>query len=231
MNVPLALSRTQDLQQPDARRDHDFARMRTAMVDSQLRPNLVTSEKVVDAFREVPREAFVPEGMRAFAYVDEDIEIAPGRFLMEPLTLGRLLEFAEVRSGERALVIGGATGYSAALLALLGAEVVLLEDGIEPSVAISRVPAIEAVSGPLTEGAADKAPFDLILIEGFAEYVPDALIGQVKEGGRIAAVILDGATPRAGIGRVFGGKVGWTFISEAYVPALPGFQKDKGFTF
>ena len=209
----------------------DFERMRTHMIDSQLRPNSVTTKAVVDAFREVPREAFVPEAMRPFAYMDEDIEVAPGRFLMEPLTLGRLIEFSEIGRGERALVVGGATGYAAAILAVMGVNTVLLDDGIEPAVAISRAPNIDAVEGPLADGWAEKGPYDLILVNGFVDSIPDALVKQVEEGGRIAAVILDEGTPRAGIGRVFGGHVGWTFISDAQVPALPGFEKKKAFTF
>ncbi|MBZ6379858.1 hypothetical protein B5C34_13595 [Pacificimonas flava] len=209
----------------------DFERMRTHMIDSQLRPNSVTTKAVVDAFREVPREAFVPEAMRPFAYMDEDIEVAPGRFLMEPLTLGRLIEFSEIGRGERALVVGGATGYAAAILAVMGVNTVLLDDGIEPAVAISRAPNIEAVKGPLADGWAEKGPYDLILVNGFVASIPDALVKQVVEGGRIAAVVLDEGTPRAGIGRVFGGHVGWTFISDAQVPALPGFETKKAFTF
>jgi protein-L-isoaspartate(D-aspartate) O-methyltransferase len=210
---------------------HDFSQMRAHMVDSQLRPNSVTSDDIVAAFREVPREAFVPKDMLAFAYLDEDIEVAPGRFMMEPLTLGRLIEFAEPRNGEKALVIGGTTGYSAAVLAMLALDVVLLEDGIEPAVAISRVPNLKPVSGPLNEGYGENGPYDLILIEGRIDYLPDTILSQVKEGGRVAAVIMDEGTARAGIGRVFGGHIGWTFVSDAGVAPLPGFAKEKGFAF
>ena len=208
----------------------DFARMRTAMIDSQLRPNGVTTDRIVDAFRAVPREQFVPEKLRAFAYYDEDIEIAPGRYMMEPLTLGRLLENARPQAGERALVIGGGTGYSARLLARLGLEVVLLEDAalMQP---VEGAASIETVSGDLSAGHADGGPYDIILIEGFIERLPPEILAQAAEGGRIATVILDEGTPRAGIGRVYGSHVGWSFFAESYIPPLAGFARTAEFTF
>ncbi|EMD82015.1 protein-L-isoaspartate O-methyltransferase family protein [Pacificimonas flava] len=209
----------------------DFAKMRRAMVDGQLRPNTVTEDRVVSAFRTVPREAFVPTEFRPFAYYDEDIEIAPGRFLLEPLTLGRLLDRANIREGERTLVIGGGTGYSAALLAMLGANVVSLDsEDVAPAAAAADYK-IQFVTGDLTAGHADGAPYDMILFEGFVQQIPADIVAQVAEGGRIAAVTMDEGAPRAGIGRVFGHRVGWTFFADAYVPALPGFAPRREFTF
>ncbi|MHB9879423.1 protein-L-isoaspartate O-methyltransferase family protein [Pacificimonas sp. ICDLI1SI03] len=208
----------------------DFAKMRTHMIDSQLRPNTVVDPALIKAFRSVPRERYVPAAMRSFAYHDEDIEIADGRFLMEPLTLGRLLSAARVRAGERVLIIGGGTGYSAALLTEMGADVVLLEEEAF-SGDIVKGDGISVSRGPLSEGVADSAPYDLVLIEGTVEQVPAALIEQVAEGGRIVGVVVEEGVARAGLGKVYGGHVGWSWFFDANVPALPGFSKKREFVF
>ena len=205
--------------------DPDFAKMRSAMIDSQLRPNTVTSDEVVAAFRAVKREDFVPRDMRAFAYLDEDMEVGAGRYMMEPLTLGRLLDRAAVKPGDRTLLIGDPTGYTAALLAEMGARVHLREregDVLSPALGkydVGREPDDKAGN------------YDLVFIEGLAENVPQSLIARVEEGGRIAAVILEHGSPRAAIGRVFGGHIGWNSFADAYVAALPEFAKAREFTF
>lgn len=228
-NSPKAIRSVQ--KDPPFVTEPDFARMRSAMIDSQLRPNTVTDDRVIAAFRAVPREDFVPADFRPFAYFDEDIEVAPGRFLMEPLTLGKLVERLGVRDGERALVVGGSTGYSAAILAELGADVTLLdEEGVPASDALSRW-SVRRIDGALADGSEDSDAFDLMLIEGSIQRLPAALVAQMVEGGRIAAVVMDDGIPRAGIGRVYGGHVGWTYFAEAYVPTLPGFAVKKEFSF
>ncbi|MGB3722217.1 MAG: protein-L-isoaspartate O-methyltransferase [Pacificimonas sp.] len=212
----------------------DFARLRSAMVDSQLRPNSVTQPAVVDAFLTVPREDYVPAAKATFAYHDEDIEVAPGRFLLEPLTTGRLIAESNVRAGERVLVVGGVTGYSAALLAHMGAHVTMVEeDGLaaEAAARLSGTAGVDVVTGDLSSGHADAAPYDLVIVEGTVPGVPDKLIAQVKDDGRIAAIVMHEGSPRAGIGRVHGGHVGWSFYTEAYVPVLPGFAQKREFVF
>ncbi len=204
------------------------------MVDSQLRPNSVTQPAVVHAFQTVPRENFVPSGKAAFAYHDEDIEVAPGRFLLEPLTTGRLIAESGARSGEKALIVGGATGYSAALLAEMGLHVTMVEEAglaAEAAARLSGTDGVKVETGALADGWAADAPYDLVIVEGHVNDVPDAIIAQIRDGGRIAAIVTRDGSPRAGIGRVHAGHVGWSFYTEAYVPTLPGFAKKREFVF
>nr|WP_255536522.1 protein-L-isoaspartate O-methyltransferase [Pacificimonas pallii] len=200
------------------------------MVDSQLRPNSVTEPLVVTAFETVPREDYVPAERASLAYSDEEIEVAPGRYLVAPLTLGRLVSEAHIRPGQNVLIVGGTTGYSAAIISHLGAHVTVLEEEALAA-AFTPGPGVNVVHGPLIEGAASFAPFDLILIEGMIETLPETLLAQVVEGGRISAILVDEGVPRAGIGRVFGGHVGWSFFMDLEAPALPGFAKAREFVF
>jgi protein-L-isoaspartate(D-aspartate) O-methyltransferase len=160
----------------------DFARQRQNMVDGQVRVNDVTDPRILAAMLEIPRELFVPKNRVALSYIDEDIQIreahgaAPARFLTEPMVLAKLVQALEVTEEERALVIGCATGYSAALLSFLAREVVALE-GEEALAATARKllvqPNITVVSGPMNAGWPYAAPYDAILIDGSVEYVPE----------------------------------------------------------
>lgn len=211
--------------------------LRANMVESQLRTNRVSSERVINAFRAVPREIFVAPERRAFAYVDEDLPVAPGRFLMEPRVLARLVQEAAPMPEEKVLLVGASTGYTAALLVHMGANVVALESDAELA-AIARdrlaelgLATVTVVEGELTAGHAADAPYDLVFIDGAVEDIPEALIAQVKDGGRLATVLVEGGVGRAVIGRRSGAGFGVFDFMDAAVPMLPGFTKPKAFVF
>lgn len=210
------------------------AAMRAAMIDSQLRTNDVIDPDVVAAMAAVPREAFVPAALSGVAYMDRAIALGDGRALNPPLVTGRLLVEAAVRPGMRVLLVGAATGYTAALLAKLGAEVHAVEeraDLIEAARAAAGDSAITWTQGPLAAGAPKAAPFDRIIIEGAVETLPDALVAQLAEGGRIVAARRDGSVSRLVQGVKAGGTVALRAFADMDVAPLPGFAAPKGFRF
>ncbi|GAA0866716.1 methyltransferase domain-containing protein [Sphingopyxis soli] len=210
------------------------AAMRAAMIDSQLRTNDVIDPDVVAAMAAVPREAFVPAALSGVAYMDRAIALGDGRALNPPLVTGRLLVEAAVRPGMRVLLVGAATGYTAALLAKLGAEVHAVEeraDLIEAARAAAGDSAIAWTQGPLAAGAPNAAPFDRIVIEGAVETLPDALVAQLAEGGRIVAARRDGSVTRLVQGVKAGGAVALRAFADMDVAPLPGFAAPKGFRF
>jgi protein-L-isoaspartate(D-aspartate) O-methyltransferase len=214
--------------------EHNFEHMRRAMVASQLRTTGVNDPKVVAAMGAVPRELFVPEHLVSGAYTDLIIPLGHGRELNTPMSLGRMLSEARLKGHEHALVIGCATGYSAAVVARLAKSVVALEEQPELTVWARRAlegTGVVVVEGPLNQGHAAAAPYDFILIDGAVEFVPQPIIDQVADGGEIAAAILDGGVPRLSIGRVVGGAFGSAAFSDAATPMLPGFLKPRGFSF
>ena len=210
------------------------AAMRAAMIDSQLRTNDVIDPDVVAAMAAVPREAFVPAALSSVAYMDRAIALGDGRALNPPLVTGRLLVEAAVRPGMRVLLVGAATGYTAALLAELGAEVHAVEeraDLIEAARAAAGDSTIAWTQGPLAAGAPKAAPFDRIIIEGAVETLPDALVAQLAEGGRIVAARRDGSVSRLVQGVKAGGTVALRAFADMDVAPLPGFAAPKGFQF
>jgi protein-L-isoaspartate(D-aspartate) O-methyltransferase len=208
----------------------DFAAARLAMVESQLRPQGVTDRGVLLAMGEVPRENFVPADARARAYADRAVPLGDGRFLTAPATLGQLLTQMMPLRGQRALVVGAGTGYSSAVLAAVGLEVVALESSTE-LVASARDAGLQVVEGPLEAGHRKGAPFDQILIDGAVEAIPDALIDQLAEGGRLGAALIDRGISRLVVGRKAGGGFGYLSIADAGAPRLPGFTRPMAFTF
>ena len=173
----------------------DYAAMRRAMVDSQIRTNRVSDERVIAALREVPRERFVPQRLKGIAYIDEDLEIAAGRYLMEPMVLARLLDAARVKPSDVALDVGSGTGYGAAVLARLASTVVAVEADAQLAGDAGRA-LIEAgaenvavMGGSPLAGFPGQAPYDVILIEGAVEAIPEALLTQLGEDGRLVAVV------------------------------------------
>lgn len=211
-----------------------FEPMRRAMVASQLRTTGVNDPRVVEAMGEVPRERFVPRERLALAYADALVPLVPGRALNPPMAVGRLLTEARLRGHERALVIGAATGYSAALLARLVASVIALEEDAELCASARKAlhgSGVEIVKGPLAKGHAEGAPYDFILIDGAVEQVPRAIVAQVGEGGTIALALLEEGVSRLAIGRVVAGSFGATVFADAETAPLPGFDKPRGFSF
>lgn len=213
----------------------DYAVARQHMVDSQIRTNKVTDERLIDAIRALPRERFVPERLRARSYLDDDVEIAPGRFLMEPMVTARLVQTAEVRPTDMALVVGAATGYAAALLARLANTVVALESDAglaqRAGAAFSELAIDNAASveGALSAGCAKHAPYDVIYLDGAVEQLPQALIDQLGEGGRMVGVLVERGVGRAMLWTKSGGSVSPRVLFDANVAPLPGFQAPSRF--
>ena len=208
----------------------DFTAARAAMVESQLRPQGVTDPAVLDAMGSVERERFLPPETRPLAYVDRAVGIGRGRFLPAPAVLGSLLMQMMPARGQRALVVGAGTGYAAAVLRTIGLGVTALE--CSPELAgKARENGIETVEGPLEAGWNKAAPYDQVLIDGAVEYVPDAIVDQLANGGRLGTALLDRGITRLIVGRKVGGAFGYLSLSDAGVPALPGFARPKAFTF
>jgi protein-L-isoaspartate(D-aspartate) O-methyltransferase len=215
----------------------DYAVARQHMVDSQIRTNKVTDERLIEAIRSLPRERFVPEAARSRAYIDDDVEIASGRYLMEPMVTARLIQAAAARPDDIALVVGAGTGYAAALLSRLVNTVVALES--EPVLAQHASAALgelaidnaAVVEGPLTAGCGKHAPYNIIYLDGAVELVPSALTGQLAEGGRMVGVLLDRGLGRAALWTKNGGAVSHRMLFDANVRPLPGFAAPTGFVF
>ena len=187
----------------------DFAAARRAMIDSQLRPQGVTDAAVLAAMASVPREQFVPEAQRPLAYSDRPVEVGGGAALMPPAALAKLITELAPRPGERALVVGPANGYAAAVLEAMG------------------------VSVDRTNGAqpAGKEAYDLILIDGAVEDVPAALAKRLAPEGRLGTAVADHGVTRLAVGRVAGGALGLRRFADTQVPVLSGFTRPRAFTF
>jgi len=208
-----------------------FETMRTAMIDRQLRTAGVNDQRLLAAFAAVRREAFVPPARAALAYADGAVEIAPGRWLMAPMSLGLMLNHAQIQPDDRALVVGAGTGYGASLLIAAGAQVTALEEDAALAAA-SRANGVTVVTGPLTAGWPAAGPYDLIVCDGGVSSVPPALIAQVADGGRIAAIVIgEDNVGRVVVGRVIGGHYAATAHIEAGAALLPGFGRVPQFTF
>ena len=211
----------------------DIARFN--MIEAQVRVNDVTDARILAALDAVPREKFVPTAARALAYADVPGAVAPGRYLLDPRSFAKMLNLAQVGAGDRVLDVGSATGYSAAVLARLADSVVALEQDAELVRAASQLLAdvqgkVEVVQGGLVEGAKGQGPYDVIFVNGAIEQVPETLLGQLAEGGRLVAVIKDGQS-QAWLYVKENGQVGRRPDFDADVPVLAGFKKAMGFIF
>lgn len=207
----------------------DFAVAREAMVESQLRPQGVTDPGVLDAMGKVTREKFLPSHTRPLAYVDRAVGFGGNRFLPAPAVLGQLLTQMRPEAGQSALVIGAGTGYSAAVLTAIGLRVTAIESDAELIAAAG--PGVSLISGNLESGSANGGSFDQILIDGAVEYIPEAIIDQLADGGRLGAALIDRGITRLIVGRKAGGAFGYLSIGDAGVPALPGFSRPQVFSF
>jgi len=214
--------------------EYNFEHMRRAMVASQLRTTGVADPRVLAAMGAVPRERFVPTERIPVAYADAPVPLGNGRALNSPMALGRLLSEARPRGDERALIVGAATGYSAAVLERLVGSVVAIEEDpelLEEARTALEGSAVELIQAPLTEGHAKGGPYDLILIDGAVEQVPQAIVDQLVEGGQLAAGIMEQGVSRLSVGRRAGGGFGMTAFSDAAAAMLPGFAKARAFNF
>jgi protein-L-isoaspartate(D-aspartate) O-methyltransferase len=217
----------------------DFTLARRNMVDGQLRPNRVTNGQLLAAIGTLPREKFLPDGLRSVAYSDEDVPLGSGRFLMEPMVLARLIQTLQPRETDRALVVASGRGYGAALLARLVKSVVAVEsDAALAAVAGTTIKElglanIDQQVGSLEAGAPASGPYDVILIEGAVRQVPLAILEQLVDGGRMG-VIIAGPPGALGSAQLFvkeGGVASGRPLFDAGTPALPGFAPPPRFTF
>ncbi len=212
----------------------DFEAMRHAMVVSQLRTSAVSDPRVVDAMGDVPREAFVPSAQAALAYRDAPLPLGGGRAINPPLITGRLLVAADIRPTDRVLLIGAAMGYAAAVAARLAGSVVALEEDADLAGAARDAIAdtkVTVVEGPLKAGWAEGAPYDVIIIDGAIEEVPDAVAEQLAPGGRLATGLVDRGVTRLALGRRSGGGFGVVDFADLECVVLPGFARPKTFQF
>lgn len=209
---------------------HNFAGMRAAMVDSQLRPEGVADPAVIEAFATVARERFVPEGLRPIAYSDRAIPLVQGRSLTPPAALALLVQALNPVAGERALVIGAGSGYACAILGAMGVDVTALEPSRD-LVSMARANGLDPVEAELEAGHKAGAPYDCILIDGAVAEVPDAIVAQLAEGGRLAAALADRGVTRLVVGTKTGDAFGLLRFADAAVPVLPGFTQPSAFVF
>ncbi|MEP9377627.1 protein-L-isoaspartate O-methyltransferase [Aquabacter sp. CN5-332] len=221
----------------------DFAELRRGMVDGQVRTNDVTDPRIVDAMLEIPRERFVPEHLRTLAYIDDDLVIrppsngTPARYLLEPMILAKLVQLADVQADDLVLDVGAGTGYSAAVLGRLSGQVVSVDDDAELVAAANATLADLGISntatfqGALTAGWAPEAPYDVIFVNGSVDVVPPALLAQLKDGGRLIAVVGRGGAGRAAVFTKVGTSISERVVFNAAVPPLPGFEAPPRFTF
>jgi protein-L-isoaspartate(D-aspartate) O-methyltransferase len=213
----------------------DFALRRQMMVDTQVRPSDVTKYPIIAAMLAVPREAYVPPARREAAYVGENLVIAPGRVLIEPRTFAKLLDALDVQPGETVLDIGCGLGYSTAVLARLAGAVVAVEEDADMAGAAERTLAAEGVdnaavvAGALALGAVKSGPYDVIMLQGAVEEIPDSLTAQLRVGGRIGAVFMEGSLGVARIGYKSDAGTSWREVFNASAPVLPGFRRQMGF--
>jgi protein-L-isoaspartate(D-aspartate) O-methyltransferase len=216
----------------------DFRAARLNMVESQIRPNKVTDPAVVAAMSELPREEFLPKNLRGIAYVDEDVPIGGGRYLMEPMILARLLQAAEIRPSDVVLDIAAGTGYDAAVLARLATTIVALE--CDPALAAQAgktlgehgIDNAVVVEGSLELGYPRQAPYDVIVIGGAVEEVPPAIIAQLAPSGRLVAVVASPGEPgRAILVSRLSDTILRRVLFDASTGVLPGFHREPGFVF
>ena len=213
-----------------------FARARSQMIDGQIRTNKVTDTRLLEAMSVIAREDFVPLNMKNVAYIDDSVALGGGRYLLEPLVLARLIQALDLTTDDKVLDIGAGTGYSAAILAHLAGSVVAVEEIPllihTADSQLSKFDNVKVVSSPLAEGHANKAPYSAILIEGAVGHIPESIIDQLAEGGRVVAVEAGrGPVGKAKIWRKHGGLMIATTLFEAGVPALAAFAHKRGFEF
>ena len=214
----------------------DFAMRRTLMVDTQVRPSDVTKFPIIEAMLNVPREAFVPDNLREAAYVGENLALAPNRVMLEARTLAKMLDALDISNDELVLDIGCGLGYSSAVIARMAEAVIAVEDdgtmaADAQSILIEQgADNVVVHHGPLTDGAAQHGPYDVIVIQGAVAHLPEGLSDQLKDGGRMACLFAEGALGVVRIGYKVDGRMNWRFAFNAGAPVLPGFEKHSAFT-
>ncbi|KKJ77555.1 hypothetical protein WH95_07675 [Kiloniella litopenaei] len=220
-----------------------YEQARMNMINCQLRTNKVTHDGVLSAFENVAREEYVPESSKAIAYVDEDLALEHGRYLMEPMVLARMLQTIDPQENNTALVVGAGTGYTASVLAKLVSVVVAIEDtddlvdSMNDRFTSHGTENAVAVKADLIEGYPKQAPYDLIVFGGAVSEVPETLLEQLAEKGRLIAIVQDAnARDKQTLGHAtliekHGGKCSGRVVFDANTPLLPGFEAKEAFSF
>ena len=214
----------------------DYASRRRVMVDTQIRPSDVTRFPIIEAMLTVPRERFVPNRLSEAAYLGENLDIGPGRVILDPRTLAKMINAIEVGPEDLVLDLGPAFGYSTAVLAHLAQAVVAVEPDeplvaeAESALADTGVDNVAVIHGDLTAGAPKHGPYDAIILQGAVERLPDAIADQLAEGGRIACIFREDRLGTCRVGIKADGYVSWKYGFNASAPVLPGFERDKEFS-
>jgi len=218
----------------------DYAAARTLMVDTQIRTEGVTDYRLIHAMNEVPRERFVPSRARPFAYTDIDIAVKEEghvRHMIRPATLARLIQAATIAPTDFVLVVGSATGYAAAIIASLASSVIALEAdeqlaaGATATLTDIGIGNVAVVTGPLEEGYPAEAPYDVVFVDGSVEVIPEALFAQLRDGGRLVAVVGYNRAASAMVYTRTDNDFGGLPVFDAFVPARPGFSRKREFVF
>ncbi|MEM9869870.1 MAG: protein-L-isoaspartate O-methyltransferase [Pseudomonadota bacterium] len=213
----------------------DFTARRTMMVDTQVRPSDVTKFPIIDAMLKVQREDFVPNALREAAYMGENLDLGHGRVVLEPRTLAKMLDALDIDGNELVLDVGAGYGYSSAVIARMAEAVVALEEdsrmAADAQDALLEAGADNVITqtGALTDGAPDHGPYDVIVIQGGVGHVPDTLTDQLKDGGRIAALFVDGALGEVRIGYKLDNTMTWRLAFNAGAPVINGFERHSQF--
>jgi len=214
----------------------DYATRRNVMVDTQVRPQDVTRFPIIEAMLSVPRERFVPPALRELAYLGENLELAPGRVLLEPRSFAKMLEHLAIGPGDSVLHVGAGMGYGAAVIARLAQFVAALESDetlaarAEEALRETGVDNAAVFRAPLEAGVPSAGPYDAILFEGGVNLIPAATAAQLKDGGRIAAIFMDGPLGEVRLGVRHGGRISWRGVFNATAPVLPGHARAQAFT-
>jgi protein-L-isoaspartate(D-aspartate) O-methyltransferase len=219
----------------------DFATARQKMVDGQVRPSDVTDSRILDAMLAVPREAFVPAGQQALAYLDLDLDISEAasakRFLIKSVVTAKMLQAAEIGETDKVLVAGSATGYTAAIAARLAGRVTATESDPAQAVKAGAVLAqlglanVTFSATTAADGDPAGAPYDVIVLDGATEVLPERLYRQLTEGGRLVGVFATTKPPRAMLVTHSHDDFGSRALFDATVPVLPGLERLPAFVF
>lgn len=213
----------------------NFSQRRTMMVDTQVRPSDVTKFPIIDAMLTVPREEFVPATLREAAYVGENLALGARRVILEPRTLAKMLDALDISNEDLVLDVGSALGYSSAVIAHIAEAVVAVEEQedlareAQESLAGANADNVVMHVGPLTEGAAQHGPYDVIVVQGGIMELPESIEDQLKNGGRIACLFMQGVLGEVRIGRKQNNKISWRAAFNAGAPVIPGFEREDAF--
>lgn len=216
----------------------DFAAARQNMVDCQILPSRVTDARVIEVMASLPRERFVPSAKQGYSYMDEAVGLGEGRYLMEPMITARLLQALELKSSDVALSIGCATGYSVAMLGRMVDTVVAVEEDTplahqaNKNLAEVEIDNVAIIEGPLNQGAPKQAPYDVIFFDGAVQEIPDAILDQLGEQGRLIAIVeKSNGVSSAHLVTRHHGTLSGRDLFDAGTPLLPGFERERHFAF